>query len=228
MEDLSDLGAIRVLVVDDEPFMRGIIKRFLGVIGLTDVSEAADGADGLTKVQTDKPDLVILDIHMEPMNGLKFLKAVRVGMSGADHDLPVVVLTGATDGAVLGTALALDCDAFVRKSEGAEVLTDRIRRVLAEKSAIKDSTAYLGVRIPDITIDIGAPPPRRVAEGKPSQAMETTIDEVEAGAVLDRDVYTEEGHLLFAAGTRLGGSHLNRLKDIAGIIDLPPLWVRRS
>ena len=228
MEQPLELSRVRVLVVDDEPFMRGMIKRILGMIGLDDVSEATDGADGLTKLRTVEPDLVVLDIHMEPMNGLKFLKAVRIGMSGAAYDLPVVVLTGATEGAVMGTALALDCDAFVRKTDGPEILQDRIKRVLSEKSAVKESAAYMGVRIPDITTDMPAVAPPDRAEERPSRAVEMSIEDVEAGAILDRDIYTEEGHLLFAAETRLRGPNLNRLRDIAGIIDLPLLWIRQS
>ena len=88
--------------------------------------------------------------------------------------------------------------------------------------------SILGVRIPDITVDVVMEAHRGEAEVGWSQAFEMTISEVEAGAVLDRGVYTEEGHLLFAAGTHLSGPNLNRLKDIAEIIDLPPLWVRRS
>ena len=221
-----EISHIRVLVVDDEPFMRGMIKRLLGMIGLDDVSEATDGADGLTKLGTVGPDLVVLDIHMEPMNGLKFLKAVRVGMSGAAYDLPVVVLTGATEGAVMGTALALDCDAFVRKTDGHDVLLSRIKRVLSEKSAVKESAAYMGVQIPDITTDMPVVARPDKIEKKPSGAVETSIEDVEEGAIIDRDMYTEEGHLLFAAGTRLSGPNLNRLKDISEIIDLPPVWIR--
>lgn len=97
-----------VLIVDDEPFMRNFIKRLLDNIGISKVSEASDGADGLTKLGENPPDLAILDIMMEPMNGLQFLKSVRIGLSKAPHDLPIVILTGSTDGAVASVAMALD------------------------------------------------------------------------------------------------------------------------
>ncbi len=220
-----DFSETQVLVVDDEEFMRGVIRRLLGMIGVTNISEATDGADGLMKLNAAQPDLIILDIMMKPMNGLKFLKMVRIGSSSARRDVPVIVVTGSDEQAVLGTAMALDCNAFVRKSEGLDMLKDRIARVLGETLEIKESAVYRSVEIPDITMTI--PPAARPNEPAPTttKAYEVPIDEVEEGAVVARDVMTEEGNLLLMAGSVLSASSLNRLRDVSEIIELPSIWV---
>ena len=125
-----DLNEIHVLVIDDEEFMRGMVLRFLEMMGISKVTEATDGADGLTKLMNIQPDLIVLDIMMKPMNGLKFLKTVRIGMSDAKRDVPVIVLTGSDEQSVLGTSMALDCNAFVSKTESLDILKSRIMRVL--------------------------------------------------------------------------------------------------
>jgi len=221
-----DWSRLKVLVVDDEPFIRSFVVRLLGMIGIAQVAEAADGAEGLSKLPSFQPDLVVLDIMMEPMNGLQFLKTVRMGLGGAPYDQPVVVLTGATDAPIMGTAMALDCDAFLAKSAGPDAIKERIARALTEKAAVKPSDQYLAVPLPDVE----KPPP---ADGSPSslpapgpRAVEMPINEVEPGAIVDRDVVTEEGSLLLAEGTVLSRSYLGRLSDLAEIIDLDRIWGR--
>ena len=156
-----DFSETHVLVVDDEIFIREMMCRLLDMIGVTKISEARDGADGLAKLMADPPDIVILDIMMEPMNGLKFLKTVRTGLMGGRPDLPVIVLTGSDEQAVFGTAMALDCNAFVRKAENMNVIKDRMTRALEEPVKIKESTVYQAIKVPDITIivPVADPPP---------------------------------------------------------------------
>ena len=221
----TDFSQTHVLVIDDEKFMRELIHRLLGLLGVTKISEATDGGDGLMKMMDDPPDLIVLDIMMEPMNGLKFLKAVRMGMSDAQRDLPVIILTGSDEQAVFGIAMALDCNAFVRKNEGMDAIKDRMARVLAETPEIKESENYRSIIIPDITITI--PPTDQPKEAPPpsTKAYEVLIEEVEAGAVVARDVTTEDGHILLHAGSVLNASYLNRLKDLSEIIELPSIWI---
>ena len=220
-----DFSELHVLVIDDEEFMRELVRRLLGLIGINKISEATDGADGLTKLMAAHPDLIVLDIMMEPMNGLKFLKTVRIGMSGARRDLPVIVLTGSDEQSVLGTAMALDCNAFLSKTESLDALKDRMARVLGETLEIKESDVYQSVKIPDITIIV--PPADRPNESAPTptKAYEVPIEEVEEGAVVDRDVMTEDGDVLLAAGSVLNASNLNRLCDISEIIEVPSIWI---
>ena len=225
MSQSVDFSQTHVLVVDDEKFMREMVCRVLRMIGVTKISEATDGTDGLTKLAVDPPDLIILDIMMEPMNGLKFLKMVRIGLSDAARDLPVIVLTGSDEQSIFGTAMALDCNAFVRKADSLDTLRDRMARVLAEALEVSSSGVYQSVKIPDLIKLTPAAERPQDAASPPAKAYEIPIEEVEAGAVVAQDVTTDDGSILLAAGSVLSGANLNRLRDISEIIDLPSLWV---
>ena len=181
----------------------------------------------MQQLSTAEPDLVILDIMMENMNGLQFLKALRTGLSGYRRELPVIVLTGASEEAVMGTALALDCDAFLRKPDGLKELEGRIVRVLHTPQEIQASSAYRAVSVPDLIERNAAPPPRASAP-PPDGAAAIPIYEVEPGAILDRDLVSPEGHLLLAAGSVVSETYLLRLCDISEMIDLPDLWIRQG
>jgi len=200
VDENIDLSGLQVLVVDDEDFYRGLIVRLLGSLGIEHITEAADGAAALQSVE-GRPDLVILVVMMEPMNGLKFLKAVRMGMSNAPRDLPIIILTGSSEEAVMGTSLALDCDAFVQKTDGREVIFDRIIRVTTTAHEAKDVTAYQSVRLPDVAMPVSAVHVAYEKVHPPVRSRDIPIFEIEPGAVLDNDLLSSEGHLLLAAGT---------------------------
>ncbi len=69
---------MKVLLVDDSRTMRNIQKSALAEIGYTDIVEACDGQDALSRVKADTPELILLDWNMPNMDGLSFLKAFRV------------------------------------------------------------------------------------------------------------------------------------------------------
>lgn len=103
----------KILVVEDSPTMRQLIvfalKRLKGVT----VVEANDGVDGLKKLSSDRFDLVMTDINMPVMDGLKLVSLIR---NDATHkNVPIVVIT--TEGAQedRDRALSLGANAFVTK-----------------------------------------------------------------------------------------------------------------
>ena len=82
-----------VLVVEDELHTRNLIKGMLRQIGVRSIVEAADGKAGLDEVLRAKPHLVLCDIHMEPVDGRKFLKFLRDAKLPQVRLTPVVFLT---------------------------------------------------------------------------------------------------------------------------------------
>ena len=84
---------LKVLVVEDESYTRFITRTLLRQIGVQLIEEAANGREGLMKAMDWRPDLVLCDIHMEPVDGFEFIKKLR---SHQDQDLrntPVIFLT---------------------------------------------------------------------------------------------------------------------------------------
>jgi two-component system chemotaxis response regulator CheY len=84
---------VSVVVVEDEPHTRELIKKMLHRIGVVMVRDAHDGLDGLRVVAETRPNLVLCDIHMEPVDGFEFLKRLRALEDPLLRQTPVVFLT---------------------------------------------------------------------------------------------------------------------------------------
>ena len=96
----TDTSSIRVLVVDDQRTMREIVRRLLSQIGVDDVDDAEDGERALEKLHhptTDKPDIIICDLHMEKMDGMDYCTRVRRDKNDVIRGLPIIILTGELD-----------------------------------------------------------------------------------------------------------------------------------
>ena len=102
-----------ILVVEDSPTMRQLIGFALKRIPGSKVLEAPDGVDALKKLSTEKIDLILADINMPVMNGLKLLSLVRENASF--KAIPVIMIT--TEGALedRNRAMALGANAYLTK-----------------------------------------------------------------------------------------------------------------
>ncbi len=99
---------IRILVVDDSPFMRKTLQKMLEEApDLRVVATARDGLDALEKIQEHKPDIVTLDIEMPRMDGLSCLKKIM-----ADHPMPVLMVSSLTQEGARTTLEALSIGAL--------------------------------------------------------------------------------------------------------------------
>ena len=125
-----DLGALKVLVIDDQEFVRTIVKKMLQQVGVGTVVEAHDGNSGLEVAEMERPDVVICDVQMRPVDGFGFVKALRGQPFG--HTMPVIMLTAHTDAATVGRARELNVDAFLAKPVLPPALKEKIIKVVAE------------------------------------------------------------------------------------------------
>ena len=124
---------LKILMVDDFPTMRRIVKTLLRQLGYTNVVEAEDGLEALTKLKEEKIDLVLLDWNMPKMNGMAVLKAMR-----SDDELrhvPVVMVTAESKQQDVLEAIKAGVDNYVVKPFTADTLEEKIRLVLDKKSA---------------------------------------------------------------------------------------------
>lgn len=105
---------IRVLIVDDEPDIRLLLRSMLGIDQRFDVAgEAADGAEGITQFEALRPDVVILDQRMPVLGGLETAQRIL-----RDHPGQAIVLLSAyIDAALRDEALALGVRQVVGKQE---------------------------------------------------------------------------------------------------------------
>ena len=96
MKTTHPYEGITVLVIDDMQSMRLLIKRLLLQIGISSVVDAADGKAGLDEVIRTAPTIVLCDVHMEPVDGLQFLKTLRSLKERSLALTPVILLTSDT------------------------------------------------------------------------------------------------------------------------------------
>src|SRR5438045_7368957 len=115
----------RVLVVDDDPTVSDVVRRYLERAGLA-VTLAADGPAALRAFEAERPDLVVLDLMLPGIDGLEVCRRLR---ARAD-DVPVVMLTalGDEEDRVLG--LQLGADDYVSKPFSPRELVLRVQSVL--------------------------------------------------------------------------------------------------
>lgn len=90
---MTAIADVRILVIDDEEFVRKIIVQILGRLNIRKVSQAEDGADGMKKTLIMKPQLVLCDIHMEPVDGMKYLSTIRGLNQPEIAKTPIIFLT---------------------------------------------------------------------------------------------------------------------------------------
>lgn len=121
--------AQRILVVDDDPHIRDVICFALEKAGLTAVT-AQDGAEAIRRFDTDKPDLVVLDIGMPEMDGLEVCRRIR-----RQAETPILFLSARSDEIDRIVGLELGGDDYVTKPFSPRELVARVSAILKRAKA---------------------------------------------------------------------------------------------
>ena len=116
------------LVVEDSPMMRQLLVFALARIKRLAVTEAEDGVDGLRKLANGKFDLVITDINMPIMDGLKLVKRVRT--DAVHKNVPIVVITTESAEEDRQRALSLGANAYITKPIQAPQVIAKVKELL--------------------------------------------------------------------------------------------------
>jgi DNA-binding response OmpR family regulator len=119
----------KVLIVDDEPIVREIVVRYLERDGYVTL-EAEDGEHARALLESDRPDLVVLDVMLPGMDGLELCRWIR-----ARSELPVILLTARGEEADRIVGLELGADDYVTKPFSPRELAARVRTVLRRAGA---------------------------------------------------------------------------------------------
>ncbi|HWL36557.1 MAG TPA: response regulator [Frankiaceae bacterium] len=115
----------RVLVVEDDPSVRGLLHTLLTGEGY-EVATASDGLAGLVKASSQKPDLMLLDLMMPDLGGIRVLEELREDPNMSD--IPVIVVTGKLEAVPPLRGLLGEDNVFV-KPFGVTELLDRVAAV---------------------------------------------------------------------------------------------------
>jgi len=125
----------RVLIVDDSPAMRRVIRRVIELSGFSIESclEAGHGAEGVSMLRSHPVDLILTDINMPVMNGEEFVAEIK--RDEALGPIPVVVISTDATANRIQHMLALGAQGYVSKPFAPEVLRDELERVLGVANA---------------------------------------------------------------------------------------------
>ena len=129
---MVDLAAQTILIVDDQEFVRTIVRSMLTQMGVTSILEASDGTQAFAVVNTQMPDIIICDMHMDGMDGMEFVSHVRRGKTTLDRDHPVIILTGDKDRLLTE----------VTEQAGATMVLHKPVAIAALKQAIVNAVGY--------------------------------------------------------------------------------------
>jgi two-component system, chemotaxis family, chemotaxis protein CheY len=116
----------KILIVDDSAFTRAVIKDFATEAGAEIIVEACDGQEAIDKYETEKPDLVFLDIMMPNVNGIDALKTIMQ----RHKDARVVMFTSAQQDIIQKEALEAGALEFMPKPIKKEDVLSIIGRYL--------------------------------------------------------------------------------------------------
>ena len=131
-EQSGEGGKARILVADDEPNIRLLYQSELEAEGY-EVILASDGAEAIRQVETQNPDLVILDIRMPGMDGVEAMGRILDG----NNTLPVILNSAYS--AYEENFMTWSADAYVVKSADVTELKDKVREVLERKQGQGDN-----------------------------------------------------------------------------------------
>ena len=137
-------AAAKVVVVDDEHYMRKVVRTMLLSIGIHDVHEAADGQAGLELIRRVAPDVVILDWQMPGLDGPGFVRIVRSSASFPYPNVPIIMLTGHGERARVVEAVKIGVNEFLLKPVSVKALQDRVASVLTKPRDVVKSGGYYG------------------------------------------------------------------------------------
>jgi two-component system, chemotaxis family, chemotaxis protein CheY len=123
---------LRVLVVEDNPFMRTLVRNMLGSIGVKKVFEAPDGIAGLEMIRSVTPDVMILDWEMPLLNGPELVRIVRSPGVFPRPNLPIIMLTYRAQRAAVVEALCNGAHEFLLKPTSPKALCDRLMSIVVK------------------------------------------------------------------------------------------------
>src|SRR5690554_6589407 len=118
---------MKILVVDDFPTMRRIIKNLLKDLGFENVDEAEDGAMGLEKLRNVNFDFVVSDWNMPNMDGLVMLQQIRADPALAK--LPVLMVTAEANKETIIAAAQAGANAYAVKPFTAATLEEKLNKI---------------------------------------------------------------------------------------------------
>jgi CheY-like chemotaxis protein len=127
---MTKLALARILVVDDDEVMRTFVVNTLRRMGIQTIETATDGVQALRVMITFRPDLVLTDIHMQPMDGLEFVQQLRGHSNPLVKNMKIIFMSADASTATLESAMPLGTFGYIVKPPRLENLQTKLELAL--------------------------------------------------------------------------------------------------
>lgn len=227
-----DFSNLTILIVDDQAFLRSIVRGVLRDFRCRSILEAANGEEAIAILEGEKVDVIICDVIMEPVDGLQLVKTVRAGLTGAPYDTPIVMLTGHAETDIVQSAIDLHVNGFIIKPVSPQNLATRIDLAVStplmisppsmdeaspSRAAGSASSGAGGRAEPILRKEEDL---QRIKEEAISHLVARRIWEIQEGAILAQDVFDPSGVKLVRRGLTLTEEYLKFLKNEGSVQEL--------
>jgi two-component system, chemotaxis family, chemotaxis protein CheY len=138
------LASRKVLVVDDQPSTRKVLRAMLMSMGIVNIRDANDGDSGLDLVSTFMPHIVLLDWEMPELDGAAFVRTVRSPDTFPLPDVPIIMLTGHSERSRVVAAARLGVNEYLVKPVSIQALQSRVLSIVTNPRPMVRKGDYYG------------------------------------------------------------------------------------
>ena len=135
---------LKALVVEDNQHMRMLLRSLLNALGISNVVEATNGEDAFALLRDSQPDLILSDLSMKPMDGIEFVRQVRMSRDSPNPYIPIIMVTGHTERHRVEAARDVGVTEVLAKPITAGSLFQRIGEIIDRPRAFVKAADYFG------------------------------------------------------------------------------------
>jgi two-component system, chemotaxis family, chemotaxis protein CheY len=140
----ESLARLQILVVDDNEYMRGVIRTVLRALGITQVHEAESGAAAIGVLRETAIDIVFVDWMMQPMSGPELVQFLRSSDTSPNPYIPIVMVTAHSEVRNIKAARDIGITEFLAKPVTAKSIYERIVAIIEKPRPFIRAKEYFG------------------------------------------------------------------------------------
>ena len=138
------LDLLKILIVDDIRHTRVLLTEILRAIGIQQIYEASDGAEGLQVMRAHNIDIVLTDLAMEPLDGIDFVRLLRNSPDSPNPMVPVLMITGHSTLRRIHEARDVGVNEFMAKPITARGVIGRLQQIIDHPRPLIRTDDYFG------------------------------------------------------------------------------------
>lgn len=141
---MAAIQSLSVAVVEDNPNMRLMLCQVLRVIGVANLVEACNGHEAIDALRQNRPDVLITDCNMAPVDGLELTRWVRTSGDSPDSYMPILMVSSLTDPRVHQQARDVGISHFLPKPFQPRELIEALFHVIRQPRPFVRTDSYFG------------------------------------------------------------------------------------